>query len=223
VAAAGSGTTGTRASMVVDSPPLLWPGGGAGTPSQMVTVGPGVDAPGTDVVVAPGDNGSVEVYERVQVASPDPAGLRLALPDLGSAPNLTVGSNLIVTALQITADGRPVAVDPGDGRWVVQGADGRPVQRAVLRYRLAGALVQHEQSLPRRALILVAPLSAVVSRAGGAPVVVHADRVLVREMTCPLASTAQVLCGSGGRPTWVASVPASSRIPLVLLQVDLLA
>ncbi len=215
------GSVAARASTAAERPPLFWPGGAGDAPSQLVGRGPGVDAPGTDVVVAPGGGGSVEVYERVDVASPDPAGLRLALPDLSSVSNLTVGANLVVTELQVTADGRPVTVDPAEGRWLIQGADGAPVKQAVLRYRLAGALVQHEQSLPRRALLLVAPLSAAASRAGGSEVVVHADRVLVRDMTCPLASAAQVLCGSGGRPTWVARVPASSAIPLVLLQVDL--
>jgi len=217
----GSASTDVEASTVAAGPPLLWPGSSTDAPSQLVTSGPGVDAPGTDVVVAPGANGEVDVYERVVVRAPDPAGLRLALPDLSKVSMLTVGSNLVLTDLRITADGRPVDADPFAGHWVIQGRDGQAVTRAVLRYRMAGALVQHEQSLPRRALILVAPLSAAVSRAGGAPVVVRADRVLVREMTCPLAPTAQVLCGSGGRPAWVATVPASSTIPLVLLQVDL--
>ena len=222
-AAAGAGTASTEvaASTAVDAPPLLWPGGSTDAPPQLPTTGPGVDAPGTDVVVAPGANGQVEVYERVNVAAPDAAGLQLALPDLSKATTLTVGANLVVTELRITADGRPVEADPFAGHWVIHGQDGRAVTRAVLRYRLSGALVQHEQSLPGRALILVAPLSAGVSRAGGAPVVVRADRVVVRDMTCPLAGPAQVLCGSGGRPTWVATVPASSTVPLVLLQVDL--
>ena len=221
--AAGPGiaSTDVEASTAAAGPPLLWPGSSTDAPSQLVTTGPGVDAPGTDVVAAPGAGGEVDVYERVVVRAPDPAGLRLALPDLTKVSTLTVGSDLVLTDLRITADGRPVNADPFAGHWVIQGRDGQAVTRAVLRYRMAGALVQHEQSLPRRALILVAPLSAAVSRAGGAPVVVRADRVQVRDMTCPLAPTAQVLCGSGGRPAWVATVPASSTIPLVLLQVDL--
>lgn len=201
---------------------LPWPGTTTGLPADMVSAGPGVDAPGIDVVVAPGPDGTVDVCERVYVASPDPTGLRLTMPDLRAAPSLTIGGNLSVSDLTATVDDTAVRVETADRGWIIRGLDGAPVRSVMLRYRLTDALVRQPQSAADRALLLVIPLSAPASLSARAPVVVRGEHAQVREATCPLAPSAERLCGSVADGGWTAHVPAASAVPLVILQVDLL-
>ena len=73
--------------------------------------------------------------------------------------------------------------------------------------------------------MLLWPLSAEASGAGGAPVVVRPDpgAVTVRQMLCPLAGPALQLCGAAGPGGWTGRIPLASAAPLVVVQGDAVA
>jgi len=179
--------------------------------------GPGIDVPGTRVrATVDRDGAGVDVVETLLLAAPGPGPLALTMPALaGLGPTE-------VTRLGVELDGTPVAVTvttrDGVRGWTVT-PDGTGTRRAVLRYRISGALVRVAPAPAGRALALVTPLTAAVSQAAGRPVVVDVIDSRVRGVACPGVQEGGSVCGSRTETGWTASVPAGAT-PVVLLQID---
>ncbi|WP_143448183.1 hypothetical protein [Kineosporia sp. A_224] len=193
-------------------------------PSGLASSGPGVDEPGTDVVLAPASDlpGVLEVLERVVPADRGATVLRLTAPDPTRWTGVTVRTDLSVTAFEATSGGRPADVRAVPGGWEVTAAPGGPLGPVVLRYQVAGGTVRTPGADPGRLLMLLWPLSAEASQTAGAPVVVRPDRnaVTVRQMLCPLAEPALQLCGAASTAGWTGRIPAGAAAPLVVVQAD---
>lgn len=224
--ATGTGSTapaGPGRSAVPPVPPA--PGTSArAVPSGLASSGPGIDEPGTDVVLAPakGLPGVLQVHERVVLADRGASVLRLTAPDPTRWTGVTVRADVGVTTLEATSGGRPAAVRAVPGGWEVTAVPGGPLGPVVLRYQVAGATVLTPGADPGRLLMLLWPLSAEASQATGAPVVVRPDRsaVTVRQMLCPLADPALQLCGAASPAGWTGRLPAGAAAPLVVVQAD---
>jgi hypothetical protein len=199
-----------------------WPGSSSGVPAVLASTGPGIDAPGTDIVVATQERAVLEAYERVVLPSPGSDELTLTRFDRSRFPSITVGSGLTVADLSATTGGVPGRVQPTRNGWVVTDPRGGPVRQVVLRYRVFGATISTEGAKAGRALLLVWPLSAETSLRGGTPVIVRPDesRTRVREMLCPLAEPVDQYCGSARPAGWVGQIPARAVGPLMIVQVD---
>jgi hypothetical protein len=212
-----------RPAAAAPAPDGAWPGTDGTVPSGLVTTGPGADAPGTDVVVAPAADGrTLEVYERVVPSAPGARWLRLSRPDPQRLSGVTLPTDLTVTGLTVTNGGSPSDVRSAPGGWVVTAADGQSLGPVTLRYRVEGGVTSTPDAPAGRRLLLVWPLAAEASRGTGTDVVVHPDpsQVVVRQMLCPLATPEEQLCGSAGGPGWTGRVPGGTGGPLMVVQVD---
>jgi hypothetical protein len=90
----------------------------------------------------------------------------------------------------------------------------------VLRYRLANGVVTITPAAPGRVFAVVTPLTAAISQARSAAVLVRALDPRVLGVSCPRATSAAAsVCGTKLATGWVATVPADS-IPIVLFQVN---
>lgn len=179
--------------------------------------GPSVVPPGTDVQVRLSGRRPPVVVETAVLGRPGPV-LLLVLPDPAEVRSSRLTAPT-VTGLQARSENGPVTVSGGDGSWTVTEPQGRPISRLTLRYRLDGAVVARGGGA--RALVVVTPLTARLSRRDGRPVVVRASGAQVREAVCIGAAVADQLCGSRTAQGWDAGIPASSPVPFVVLQVDL--
>ena len=193
-------------------------------PSGAARSGPGVDEPGTDVVLAPATDppGALQVYERVVPSGRGATSLRLTAPDPTRWTGVTVRADVGVTTLEATSGGRRAVVSAVPGGWNVTAAGGGPLGPVVLRYQVAGATLVTPGANAGRMLMLLWPLSAEASQAAGAPVVVRPDRsaVTVTQMLCPLAEPALQLCGAASPDGWSGRIPAGATAPLVVVQAD---
>lgn len=176
-----------------------------------------VGTPGTDALVRISGTGTIAVEESAVLARPA-VGVLLTLPDPAQVRSSRLRAPSVVR-LQATSERGPLTVGGGGGRWTVTAPDGRPVSRVTLRYGLDGAVL--DAGGGGRALVVVTPLTAGLSRQGGGEVVVRATGALVRQATCIGAAVADQICGSRTEAGWTARIPASSPVPFVLLQVDL--
>jgi hypothetical protein len=185
---------------------------------------PGVDAPGSDVLVTSAGGTVLQVVERFVPVGRPAADLALMRPDLARVPSLRLRAP-VVTDLSVTTDGEPQAIRSTASGWSLGGTAGRAVGQVTVRYRLTGAVVRDGGSASRRALVVVEPLTAVASMGGAsaasAPVLVRVTPMTVHQAACLTAPPAEQLCGSAGSDGWVARLPASSAVPVVVFQVDL--
>ena len=179
---------------------------------------PGIDAPGTDVLITVGPGSETQVEERVVLARPAAAGLPLAPADLTDVPAIRF-STPMVTEVTATQDGAALPVQRTGAGWVVQPGTGRSLSHAVITYRTTGAVIRDE-STRSRALLLATPLTAAASLADGSPVLIRVAQATVREAACVTAPAAEQLCGAAGSDGWVARLTASSTVPVVVFQVD---
>jgi hypothetical protein len=197
--------------------PLPWPGGAVLTPAGLTATGPGADAPGTDVQVSVDTDGThVDVFERLMLSSPSGEPLEMASPSLPA-----MGQQISVSDLQVELDGAPVAVagDNGNG-WTATPPAGKQFTKAVLRYRLSNGVVTITPAAPGRVFAVVTPLTAAISQAHSAGVLVRALDPRVLGVSCPRAADAAgSVCGTKLAAGWQAALPANS-IPIVLFQVN---
>lgn len=197
--------------------PLRWPGGAVLTPPGLTTTGPGADAPGTDTQVAVDTDGThVDVFERLLLDAPTGEPLVMARPSLPA-----LGQEVSVSDLQVELDGTAVSVAGNDSDgWTASPPAGKQFTKAVLRYRLTNGVVTITPAVPGRVFAVVTPLTAAISQARSAAVLVRALDPKVLGVSCPRASDAAgSVCGTKLAAGWEASVPASS-IPIVLFQVN---
>jgi len=205
-----SGVT-TAPSPAASLRPLPWPGGAVLVPPGQVATGPGADAPGTDVQVALDDDGvHLDVVERLVLADATGDPLVLATPSLVGFAATTVSD------LQVQLDDTVTDVVT-DGAVRRTAATGTTYRRAVVRYRLGGAVVKVTPAAPGRAFGLVTPLTATLSQANGADVVVRVLDRRVLGVSCPAVQGTGAVCGTRTADGWTATVPGAAR-PVVLLQ-----
>lgn len=176
---------------------------------------PGVDAPGSDVTVM-AEGSTLRVHETVVVA--DGALLRLVLPDPSQVPSSKVAAPRVEDVSARVGGLEVPARRSGDG-WTVDPGRAGPAL-VDLRYTLIGA-VERRAAGAGRALVVVAPLGAAASRGAGDPVLVRMTGARVLQAACLGARPDEELCGTSGADGWVARIPPSSQVPVVLLQVDL--
>lgn len=197
------------ATAAADAPPALV--------SQTPGDRPGVTAAGTDVSVTLGPDSQVVVREQATTTAPQRL-LRLSQPDPAAAP-----SSLItlpeVTGLTASSRGELLEVTRTADGWTVQAPDGRELTQVSLGYTLQDAVLM--QGAPGRALVVVTPLTAALSRAEGSPVQVRMSDGRVRQAACLDAPAADQLCGALGSTGWLTRVPDSATIPFVVFQLDL--
>jgi len=208
----------------VAATPLPWPGGPVLDPPGLATTGPGVDAPGADVMIAvDADRRHVNVYERLRFST-GVSSLALkpaALPAMAPAGRL--GTRPVPQDVQVQFGETPVPVTttPG-GSFVATVPGGGTATGAVLRYRLDRALyVLPGTPRPDRFSGVIALLGAVPVLAAGNPVRFRLDQTGVQSITCPGAPAATgPFCGtydpSGARGEIRPGTP-----PVLLLLVDL--
>jgi hypothetical protein len=208
----------------VAATPLPWPGGPVLDPPGLATTGPGVDAPGSDAVLAVDpDRRHVSVYERLRL----PAGVTslalkpAALP--ATAPGVRLGTRPVPRDVQVQFGDTPVAVTatPG-GSFVATVPGGGTATSAVLRYRLDRALyVLPGTPRPDRFSGVVGLLGAVPVLAAGHPVRFRLDQTGVQSITCPGAPAATgPFCGTYDR-TGARGEIRPGTPPVLLLLVDL--
>ncbi|MGZ4612975.1 MAG: hypothetical protein ACXV1K_07370 [Kineosporiaceae bacterium] len=203
-------------SAVLTTRPLPWPGGPVLEPPGLPVTGPGVDVPGLEVTAAlDPDRRHVDVYERV-LLRPGVTTLHLAPASLAALPRVLRGARPAVTELQVEIDGRAVPPLAGRTGWQVT-PGGATIDRAVLRYRVMGALVRQTPAPPGRATLILTPLAGGTVTATQDPVVVRIDDQRVGAMYCPTAR--HPTCASAAGRTHTATVPWDATA-VVLAQVD---
>jgi hypothetical protein len=181
--------------------------------------GPGVDEPGTLLVVRLEGDG-LAVTEQAILREPATTQIPLMLSDVERLGGDIAGLRPEVTNLRAALDRTPAPVRAaGDGRWFIPHA-GSPTRIAV-SYRVAGAVLPTQPSESGRALVLVQPLLGRGLVPEQLPLVVRTTGMKGLGAACPDAPSALSLCGQGdGKGNWTATVPQSLN-PTVVVQVDL--
>lgn len=195
-----------------DAAPDPSPDGGSG----VVPAGPGTTVPGVRLSVTPAVDGTLEVSERVLL---DSATTRLSLspPDLSRAGGDFASARPVATAVQLSADGQPVAVGSGTVGAPRTVDLAQPASAFELRYVLTGADVRSVPSTAGRALAAVAPLT----RTGTTPVVITTSGDAVRNLTCAGLDGRATVCSDGVAGAMSVRDPLTDARALVVLQLDL--
>ena len=188
--------------------------------------GPGIDAPGTMMLVQVTKDGSLNVIEQARLGSSDLPEIHLRLPSLTSLGGKVAELSPTVQDLRVAVNGTPAPADPtADGLgWAVARAGGGRARTVQLSYRIGGAIVRTEPSSSGRALGVSLPLLGQTLREQGLPLVVRAEGVngsVVGGATCPSAPTTEMLCGEETSDGWQATIPAEATSPALLLQLNL--
>jgi len=199
--------------------PMTWGKATLLVPPGLVTSGPGVTSPGSDVTyVADVDGRSFDVYQRVRLVRPAESVTlgtvtRTAaqlVPELMSLP-------LVVDALQVEVDGHPVTAVRDGSTWTARSVDGSAASSLVLRYRLTGAITQIRPTQAGRYAALLTPLVPDgATTPTHTPSVVHVSGTGLRNLTCPLSPPSGWLCGATGPAGASANVAAGAPLLLQL-------
>lgn len=210
---APSSSTGGRMSAAPTPTPTPTPSAAdAGRP-----VDPGRRDPGIRLVATVRAGPVFAVTETVRLPKPVTT-LTLMPPDLRSAGNLR-SARAEVTRLVVRAGGRTVKVPRRTVNRKMVVALGRPTDRIVVSYRLAGTIRRSRPSSADRALGGVQPL---VSRVpGDLPVAILTPGQAVRNVSCVLPPDPPMPCFAGHRPKVRVAQPLPHRDALVLVQLDL--
>ena len=181
--------------------------------------GPGVDEPGTLLVVRL-DGQALQITEQAILREPATSQIPLILSDVSRLGGDIAGLRPQVTEVRAALDRRPAPVRAaGEGRWFVP-VTGAPTRVAV-SYRVTGAVLPTQPSGAGRALVLVQPLLGRGLVPAQLPLVVRTTGMTGLGAACPDAPAALSLCGEGdGHGNWTATVPQSLN-PSVVVQVDL--
>jgi hypothetical protein len=188
---------------------------------SLPTSGPGIDAPGTMMLVQVGPDGVLNVTEQALLGPRGLRRLRLSLPSTSSLGGTVATLRPRVKDLRVAINAVPVSVLADDSGWSVT-ADSQRARTVQLSYRLTGSLVHSERSEAGRALAVSLPLLGQALRAQGLPLVVRAEGA-ISALTCPSAPAEQMLCGTEAAKGWIAAVPAAATTPALLLQLNLTA
>lgn len=181
-----------------------------------VASGPGITDPGVRLSVAPLQDGSLDVSERVVLPNVLTR-LTLRPPDLAPAGRAFRAAHPAATDVQLTVDGQPLPVDDGTVAKRLVVVVGRPASVLELRYVLRGTTVRSAPSTTGRALAAVAPLVPV----GSAPVVVTTKGKAVRNLSCPQLAGDAGACSDGVRGAMAVRTALRGDRGLVVLQLDL--
>lgn len=176
--------------------------------------GPGIDEPGTLLVVTTRADGDLQVTELVRWDTPQHE-VTLAPPDLGGAGSPLADAEPVATTVQVDAGGSPVLVPEGTVAEETEIAL-RPTDELTLGYRLEGATARTVPSTTGRALGALRPLAR---HQAAAPVVVLVTGDHVRNITCPARPPEDRSCGEGTPVRSAGPLPTSQA--LFALQLDL--
>lgn len=198
-------------------PPRKPPAGSLGTS------GPGIDAPGTMMVVQVAESGALNVTEQAVLG---PRGLRsidLRVPSMASLGGQVAQLTPTIHDLRVSVNGTPVtAIPTADGPgWVVVAAGQERARTVELSYQMQDGIVRTKPSSSGRALGVSLPLLGQALRDQGLPLVVRAQGAGVTGATCPSAPVAQMLCGEQDENGWLATIPEKAASPTLLLQLNL--
>jgi hypothetical protein len=185
--------------------------------------GPGIDQPGTMMVVQVAKDGSLNVTEQAVLG---PRGLRqidLRLPSMAALGGQVAELTPTVHNLRVSVNGTAVPVIPtADGPgWQVTAAGGERARTVQLSYQMRDAIVRTKPSASGRALGVSLPLLGQALREQGLPLVVRAEGPAVGGATCPSAPITTMLCGEEVSNGWLATIPADAASPTLLLQLNL--
>jgi hypothetical protein len=188
-------------------------------PGSLPPTGPGIDQPGTMMLVRVSTGGTLEVSEQARVSPGELPQIGLRLPSITALGGLVAELSPTVQDLRVAVNGTPVTATPSDDGWAVTPADSaRTVQ---LSYRIEGAIVRTAPSSSGRALGVSLPLLGQSLRERGLPLVVRAEGSAVGGATCPSAPITKMLCGKESDGGWLATIPAEAASPALLLQLTL--
>ena len=188
---------------------------------SLPATGPGIDAPGTMMLVRVTQNGTLNVVEQAVLGPRGLSELSLRLPSMASLGGQVAQLSPTVHDLRVSVNGTPVAATPtavGPG-WAVAAAGGQPARTVQLSYQIEDAIVRPQTSSSGRALGVSLPLLGQALREQGLPLVVRAEGV--GGATCPSAPPAKMLCGEEVGDGWLATIPAEAASPTLLLQLNL--
>jgi hypothetical protein len=183
--------------------------------------GPGIDQPGTMMLVRVASNGTLNVVEQARLGPNGPKDLSLRLPSMASLGGQVAELSPTVHDLRVSVNGTAVrAVPTADGPgWAVTGAE--PASTVQLSYQIMDAIVRTKPSSSGRALGVSLPLLGQALREKGLPLVVRAEGAVVGGATCPSAPITEMLCGEQTAGGWLATIPADAASPTLLLQLTL--
>jgi hypothetical protein len=199
--------------------PMDWRGGPVDRPPGLVSSGPGVTTPGTDVTAAIDDDlVSVDVYERVRLATPAPQ-LRLSLPATSAWPGDLARLRPQVTQLQVEVDGSPAQAREADGGWLVVAPPAATIADVVLRYKVTGVMANFDDGPGVRRLVAIPSLTGRTSLDAGLPVTTRVTDPRIEDAFCITADARWDLCASEADGTFTMPVPAGGS-PVGILQAD---
>jgi hypothetical protein len=186
-----------------------------------VASGPGVTTPGTDVTAAIDDDlVSVDVYERVKLASPAPE-LLLSLPATSAWPGDLAELTPEVSELQVEVDGVATRASASAGGWFVLAPTGGSITDVVLRYKVTGVVANFDADPAAvRRLVAVPSLTGRTSLEAGLPMTTRATDPRIEDAFCVTADAQWDLCASEANGTFTMTVPAGGS-PVGILQADL--
>jgi hypothetical protein len=214
----------TAASAPARSTPAAALGPRSAPAGSLPAVGPGIDQPGTMMLVQVAKGGSLDVIEQARLGPGNLPQISLRLPSLASLGGKVAELTPTVQNVRVAVNGAPAPATPtGDGRgWVVAGTGG-PIRTVQLSYRVRGAIVRTQASSSGRALGVSLPLLGQTLREHGLPLVVRAEGIngsTVDGATCPSAPITKMLCGKEVSGGWQATIPAEATSPALLLQLN---
>ena len=187
---------------------------------SLPATGPGIDTPGTMMVVQVRASGTLDVVEQAVLG---PRGMReisLALPSMSALGGAAANLDPVVRNLRVSVNGTPVnVVAAGDG-WTIPAISER-ARTVQLSYQIARAVVHSKPARTGRALAVSLPLLGQTLREAGLPLVVRAQGTQIGGVTCPSAAPAEMLCGTPTAQGWSATIPSSATSPALLLEVNL--
>jgi hypothetical protein len=142
----------------------------------------------------------------------------LNLPPVRSAVRALRRSEPSAVSLRGVADGRPLVLAPTEVREGIDLPMYGLVTRLELRYRLTGATARSKPSRPRRALAVVAPLTATADPT--LPTTIHVTGAVLLNAFCPRLT--EPLCAVGDPPRLSVRPRISAQDAVVVLQLDVL-
>jgi hypothetical protein len=197
----------------------------AAPPGSLPASGPGIDSPGTMMVVQVSGTGVLNVVEQAVLGSAQLRQITLALPSMTSLGGAVADLHPAVRRLRVSVNGQPVnaTTSTDDSGWAVPAGSG-PLRTVQLSYQITNTLMRSRPSSAGRALAVSVPLLGQALRAQGLPLLVEAQGAggtRVNAVSCPSAPAKEMLCGVPVTQGWLATVPAQASSPVVLLQLNL--
>lgn len=185
-------------------------------PASVRPSGTGPATVGIWLTAAVRADGAMDIIETVKLRSAVDH-VSLNLPPVRSALRAPPPSEPSAISLRGVADGRPLVLAPSEVRGAIDLPMYGLVTRLELRYRLTGATVRSKPSRGRRALAVVAPLTA--SADPTLPTTIRVTGAVLLNAFCP--RLAEQLCAVGDPPRLSVRSRISAQKAVVVLQLDL--